>query len=61
MVLSIVVGFQLFAAKRYCEQLRPGTAVWGYEDIALVAFGPIGKVGLCVGGYVITGKMYVCM
>jgi hypothetical protein len=43
MVVSITVGFQLFAAKRYCEQLNPGTQVWGYEDIALVAFGPIGK------------------
>jgi amino acid permease len=44
MVVSITVGFQLFAAKRYCEQLNPGTQVWGYEDIALVAFGPIGKI-----------------
>lgn len=44
MVVSVIVGFMLFAAKRYCEELYPGTAVWGYEDIALIAFGPVGKV-----------------
>ena len=44
MVVSVVVGFMLFSAKSDCEELYPGTAVWGYEDIALIAFGPIGKV-----------------
>ena len=48
MVVSVMVGFMLFAAKRYCEELYPGMAVWGYEDIALVAFGPVGKVTYCM-------------
>ena len=44
MVVSVVVGFLLFSSKRYCGELYPGMAVWGYEDLALAAFGPIGKV-----------------
>lgn len=44
MVVSVIVGLMLLAAKRYCEELYPGMAVWGYEDLALASFGPIGKV-----------------
>ena len=46
MIVSIVVGFLLFSAKRYCQELYPKMPVWGYEDLALLSFGAVGKVGL---------------
>lgn len=51
MVVSVIVGLMLLAAKRYCEELYPGMAVWGYEDLALASFGSIGKVPSNLGGY----------
>ena len=44
MGISIVVGFMLFAGKRYCAELFPKMEVWGYEDLAQAAFGAVGKV-----------------
>ena len=46
MIVSIIVGFLLFSAKRYCEELYPKMPVWGYEDLALLSFGAVGKVKL---------------
>ena len=61
MVVSILVGFMLFSAKRYCEELTPTAQVWGYEDIAFIAFGPIGKVHTCVHIRVYTIEHCVCL
>lgn len=46
MIVSIIVGFLLFSAKRYCQELYPKMPVWGYEDLALASFGAVGKVKL---------------
>ena len=44
MVVSVIVGFLLFSAKHYSRELYPEMAIWGYEDLAFAAFGPVGKV-----------------
>ena len=44
MVFSVIVGFMLFSAKRYCAEIYPSREVWGYEDLAQAAFGAVGKV-----------------
>ena len=40
----MIVGFLLFSAKHYSRELYPEMAIWGYEDLAFAAFGPVGKV-----------------
>ncbi len=42
--MSIHVGSMLFAGKRYAEEVHPDREVWGYDDLAEVAFGTVGKV-----------------
>ena len=49
MVVSVIVGFLLISAKRYSVDLYPRMDVWGYEDLAFAAFGPIGKVRQLIG------------
>ena len=44
LLISIFVGLMLYSSKRYCEELYPGMDVGGYEDIAVAAFGTIGRV-----------------
>lgn len=42
--MSIHIGSMLFAGKRYAAEVYPDEEVWGYADLAEVAFGIIGKV-----------------
>lgn len=44
MLMSIVVGLYLYEAKRVCQDICPNMVVSGYEDLAEVAFGAIGRV-----------------
>ena len=44
LLISIFVGLMLYSSKRYCQELYPSMDVAGYEDIALAAFGTIGRV-----------------
>ena len=47
LLISVVVGLMLFSSKRYCAELfGDDVEVWGYEDLAQIAFGVAGKVGL---------------
>lgn len=48
-IISVHVGTMLFAGKRYAAEVYPDREVWGYADLAEIAFGTIGKVScLCV-------------
>lgn len=40
------IGSMLFAGKRYAAEVYPDKEVWGYADLAEVAFGTVGKVTL---------------
>ncbi|XP_064386869.1 sodium-coupled neutral amino acid transporter 7-like isoform X2 [Halichondria panicea] len=46
MLISIHVGSMLFAGKRYAEEVYPDREVWGYADLAEVAYGTIGKIAV---------------
>ena len=43
-LVAVMSGVYLFAAKRYCTEVFPEMEVWGYEDLAQAAFGAIGRV-----------------
>ena len=44
MVISISVGLFLIESKRYSQRLLPGVEVSGYEDLAEITMGSIGRV-----------------
>ena len=46
MIISIVVGLFLIESKRYSKELFPEVEIEGYEDLAEVSFGVIGRVSL---------------
>lgn len=46
MVMSIHIGTMLFASKRYAAEVYPGKEVWGYADLAQIAYGPLGKIAV---------------
>lgn len=44
LLISIIVGLMLYSSKSYCQELYPAMDVAGYEDIAVAAFGTVGRV-----------------
>lgn len=44
MIMSIIVGLYLYEGKRCCQEICPNMEVRGYEDLAEVAFGSVGRV-----------------
>ena len=44
MVISIAVGLFLIESKRYSKRLFPGVEISGYEDLAEITMGSIGRV-----------------
>ena len=44
MVISIAVGLYLIESKRYSKELFPAAEIEGYEDLAEVTFGAVGRV-----------------
>ncbi len=42
--MSVHIGSMLFAGKRYAAEVYPDREVWGYADLAEVAYGTVGKV-----------------
>lgn len=44
MIIAVVVGLYLFTSKRRCQEVCPTMSINGYEDLAEVTFGRIGRV-----------------
>lgn len=44
MIISIIVGLYLFESKRFSQDICPMVEVRGYEDLAEIAFGVVGRV-----------------
>ena len=47
MIIAVIVGLYLFNSKRRCQEVCPTMVINGYEDLAEVTFGPIGRVSGC--------------
>ena len=44
MIMAIIVGLYLFESKRFAQDICPMVEVKGYEDLAEIAFGVVGRV-----------------
>ena len=44
MIMAIIVGLYLFESKRFAQDICPMAEVKGYEDLAEIAFGVVGRV-----------------
>lgn len=54
MVISVAVGLYLIESKRYSKKLFPNVEIGGYEDLAEVAFGAVGRVSLSEQNFTIS-------